>query len=169
MYEKTINNQLYETNRVGMFVTVFLGILDLRTGVLSYANAGHMQPLLSEGGRNHQEINSKPGFVLAGIKGLQYKEFQITMKPGDRLLLFTDRITEAKNSSKIPFGYNRLLTMINNNEARGLTELYDYIMEEVLKYTKNTESNENITMLFIEFRDYLINQNSMISIDACLD
>jgi len=162
----TINYQLYETNRMGMFATAFLGILDLRTGALSYANAGHMLPLHSERGKNHQEINSRPGFVLAGIKGIQYKEFQLTMKPGDRLLLFTDRITEAKNSSKIPYGYNRLLTVVNEDDARSLVELYDYILEDVKKYTQTTEINENITMLFIEFRKYRINQNSSIIIDT---
>jgi sigma-B regulation protein RsbU (phosphoserine phosphatase) len=91
-----INRLLYENNKVRMFAAAFMGILDLKTGTLTYANAGHIQPLFSERGKYYQYISSKPGFILAGLDGIQYKDFQLQIEPGDRLFLYTDGLLRLR-------------------------------------------------------------------------
>jgi sigma-B regulation protein RsbU (phosphoserine phosphatase) len=83
---ETVNNMLCENNDANMFVTVFLGVLDIPDGKFTYANAGHNPPLLKRANGDFEWLPTKPGFVLAGMDGLKYRQEQITLCGGDLLL-----------------------------------------------------------------------------------
>jgi sigma-B regulation protein RsbU (phosphoserine phosphatase) len=134
-----------------------LGVLDLLTGKLIYANAGHILPLLCKRGKIYQSINSKPSFILAGMEGMQYNDYMLQMEPGDRLFLFTVGLTEALNFSKIPYGDIRLTATLNGHktDSMNLADLNDYIMGDVKQYTQNEKLKDDIALLFVEFKEYM--------------
>ena len=94
------NNQLCEGNEAGLFVTAWMGILDLHTGDLSCVNAGHNPPLIRRRDGAFEYIKMKPGFVLAGLEDMQYTQTQLHLDTGDTLFLYTDGVTEAENPAK---------------------------------------------------------------------
>ncbi|MGI6069842.1 MAG: SpoIIE family protein phosphatase [Blautia sp.] len=90
-----VNDQLCEGNEAGLFVTGWMGILNLTSGDFVYVNAGHNPPLLMRKGGEFSYLKNRPGFVLAGMEGMRYKQAQLTLAPGDRIYLYTDGVTEA--------------------------------------------------------------------------
>jgi sigma-B regulation protein RsbU (phosphoserine phosphatase) len=151
-----VNQQLFESNKVRMFASTFLGMLDLKSGNLVYANAGHIQPFLFKRGKSYQQINSKPSFILAGIEGMQYNDYNLQMELGDRLFLYTVGLTEALNSSKNPYGMIRLSAVLNGHrtDIMNLKDLNDTIMSDLMQHTKNDKFENDIALLFLEFKEY---------------
>jgi sigma-B regulation protein RsbU (phosphoserine phosphatase) len=151
-----VNQQLFESNRVRMFASTFLGMLDLESGNLVYANAGHLQPFLYKRGKSYQQLNSKPSFILAGIEGMQYNDYNLQMEPGDCLFLYTAGLTEALNSSKNPYGTIRLSAILNGyrTDNMNLAKLNDAIMDDLMQHTKSDKFENDIALLFLEFKEY---------------
>ena len=145
-----------------MFATAFLGILNLRTGELSYCNAGHKFPLYRRNGSYYQGIDTKPGFALVGMGGMLYKSYKMQMEPGDRLFLYTDGITDAVDQSKVPYGDNRLLVALNREKAHrlSLAELNEYILADVMKYSEGQELLDDVFIMLFEFKQYMIDSKS---------
>jgi sigma-B regulation protein RsbU (phosphoserine phosphatase) len=148
----TVNNQLYEGNDESMFVTAWMGILEIDTGRFTYVNAGHNPPLLKHTGKDYDWLKSKPGFVLAGMENIKYHQNEITLKLGDRVYLYTDGVTEAINSENKLFGDSRLLKIINNKKNPNLTELLSYVNEKIDNFVKDKEQFDDITMLIMEYK-----------------
>lgn len=149
-----VNNQLCENNEVGMFVTAFMGRLDLETGSLTYANAGHNYPLLYKEQQGFDWLKSKPGLVLAGMEGFNYKSHEIMLTPGDRLFLYTDGVTEALNQENELYSDARLLEILNKKGVTKLTlaELLDYIKKDITLFSSGAEQSDDITMLALEYK-----------------
>ena len=91
------NEKLCENNESGMFVTAWMGILDLTTGNVQFANAGHNPPLLKRANGDFEYLKTRAGFVLAGMEDIRYRAGEITLNQGDRLFLYTDGVPEATN------------------------------------------------------------------------
>ncbi len=146
-----VNNQLCENNKEEMFVTVWLGILKLSTGELTYANAGHENPLWLHNGE-WTYIEQRHGLVLAGMEGSRYKEYQLTLKPGDAILQYTDGVTEATNAQNELFGDKRLLATIS--ESAGLTpdKLLLRIKADIDSFVAQAPQFDDITMLCFTYR-----------------
>ena len=85
-----VNQQLCESNQAGLFVTAWLGVIDLKTGLVEYVNAGHNPPLVALGGENFTYLKQKSGFILAGLEGFTYETSTFRMDHGDRIFLYTD-------------------------------------------------------------------------------
>ena len=151
------NAQLCENNGEGLFVTAYLGILDLHTGMLTYANAGHNPPLIQQNNGGFEWLKLRPGFVLAGMEGMRYKEFQVTLQPGDSLFLYTDGVTEATNSALELYGEKRLETALNTSEAKGLApdQLLPYVKQQVDLFVSGAPQADDITMLGLQFNEYM--------------
>lgn len=147
------NNQLCENNGEGLFVTSFLGILDLETGKLSFSNAGHNPPLIHKAGGGYEYLTLRPGFVLAGMEDMNFPEAEITMEPGDSILLYTDGVTEAVNSRMELYGENRLLEALNSESAHELPpeELLSYVNGQLDLFVEKAEQADDITMLSVKF------------------
>jgi len=149
VFEK-VNEILCEGNETGMFVTAFLGYLDVGTGVFRYVNAGHTPPILITGGKC-DTVKVKPGFVLAGLEGTRYTEGELTLRKGDELFLYTDGITEAVNGQNALFGQKRLVEAVNKYADLPLKEFTDKIKQEIDKFADGAEQADDITMLALRY------------------
>lgn len=146
-----VNTQLCENNDAGMFVTAFLGIVDLRSGEFTYANAGHNPPILTCGKDPDRWLASKRCFVLAGRKNTLYKEQTIFLHPGDQLFLYTDGVTEALNTRSELFTDKRLLSLFHSGVLNGLSlqEIIEQIDCELSAFAEGAEQADDITMLIL--------------------
>ena len=148
---ETVNNLLCENNEAAMFVTAFLGYLDIPSGKFTYVNAGHNHPFI-RGGDQYKPLKEKPGFVLAGMENMPYKQYEIVFQPGDELFLYTDGVTEAANNENILFGESRLVETINNNCDLPLCEFDTSIKQEIEKFAEGAEQADDITMLVLRYK-----------------
>ena len=146
-----INKMLCETNDAGMFVTAFLGYLDIPTGKFTYVNAGHNPPLLRRSGGRFDWMQLDAGFVLACMEEFKYSQYEITLNAGDGLLLYTDGITEAVNNENEMFSNQRLLDIANEYIDLPLKEFSMSIKNEVYKFSQGAEQADDITMLALRY------------------
>jgi len=128
---ETVNEMLCENNEAQMFVTVFMGIWDMRTGTFTYINAGHNPPLIKRAGGDYEWLPTKPGFVIAGMEGMKYKQDELVINEGDTIFMYTDGVTEAENLNKELFGESRLIEKLNSNKYADLIELITSIKNEI--------------------------------------
>jgi len=148
---EAVNNLLCENNDADMFVTAFLGYLDIPGGKVTYVNAGHNQPLIKRAGERFKKLESKPEFVLAGMEDVQYSQHEIELKTGDMLFLYTDGITEAVNKESKLFTDRRLLKSVNNVSDIYLKEFTESIKQEIDNFADGTEQADDITMLVLRY------------------
>ena len=145
------NNQLCEGNEAGLFVTAWMGILDLHTGDLSCVNAGHNPPLIRRKDGTFEYIKMKPGFVLAGLEDMQYTQTQLHLDTGDTLFLYTDGVTEAENPAKEQYGDARLRDELNRLGSRDPKKLIQGIRQSVADFADGAEQFDDITMTALTY------------------
>ena len=145
------NNQLCEGNEAGLFVTAWMGILDLHTGDLSCVNAGHNPPLIRRKDGTFEYIKMKPGFVLAGLEDMQYTQTQLHLDTGDTLFLYTDGVTEAENTAKEQYGDARLRDELNRLDSRDPKKLIQGIRQSVADFADGAEQFDDITMTALTY------------------
>jgi sigma-B regulation protein RsbU (phosphoserine phosphatase) len=147
-----LNNQLLENNNEEMFVTVWLGILEISSGKLTYVNAGHNLPYLFNKSTNQYDVlAAKPNFILGGMDNIKYTQHEIKIKEGDRLYLFTDGITETINQNEEEFSNDRLLNLLNNKSNYSIKDLILEISNEIHNFSENMEQFDDETMLLLEY------------------
>ena len=146
------NEKLCENNEADMFVTAWMGILDLQTGNLKYANAGHNPPLLKRADGKFEYLRSRAGFVLAGMDGFRYRVNELELKPGDRLFLYTDGVPEATNTESALYGEDRLLDYMNKNAAVQATELLPALKADIDEFVGEAPQFDDITMLMFDYK-----------------
>lgn len=165
---KMANARLAENNDADMFVTVWLGILDPKTGLLAYANAGHNFPVVKRAEDKSVEwIRSKPSLVLAAMPNAKYKSFEITLKPGDILFLYTDGITEAVNPALELYGEKRLEDAVAHSSSHVCTD----VEADVVKFADGAEQADDMTMLALKYRGAPVTTEKAfpVAIDAMHD
>lgn len=150
-----VNQQLCESNEAGLFVTAWMGILNVETGHVEYVNAGHNPPLLAAGGGDFAYLKQKSGFVLAGMEGFLYQQASFDLYPGDRLFLYTDGVTEAMNNQEEFYGEDRLSRWLNKNRNLGLTDTLHGLRQDIYDFCDGAEQHDDITMLIYE----MVNEN----------
>ena len=146
------NEKLCENNESGMFVTAWMGILDLTTGKVQFANAGHNPPLLKRGDGSFEYLKTRAGFVLAGMEGVCYRVGEITLNHGDRLFLYTDGVPEATNVDNKLYGEDRLLTFMNQNASVKATELLPALKANIDEFVGEAPQFDDITMLMFDYK-----------------
>lgn len=146
-----VNNQLCENNEAEMFVTVWLGILEISSGQLTCANAGHEYPALRRAGGCYELVKDKHGFVLAVMEGARYWEYQLKLDPGDELFVYTDGVTEAANSREELFGTGRMLEALNLHPDEEPDVLLPRVKEEIDRFVGETPQFDDITMLGLRY------------------
>ena len=109
------NTTICSNNHVDMFVTVWLGILEISTGRLTAANAGHEYPILKQADGSFSLLKDKHGFVIGGLSGIGYQEYEIQLEPGARIFLYTDGLPEATDAEGNMFGIDRMLAALNED------------------------------------------------------
>ena len=146
------NEKLCENNEADMFVTAWMGILDLQTGNMKYANAGHNPPLLKHADGSFEYLRSRAGFVLAGIEGFNYRINELQLKAGDRLFLYTDGVPEATNAESELYGEDRLLNFMNQNTVAPATELLPALKADIDAFVGEAPQFDDITMLMFDYK-----------------
>lgn len=148
------NDKMCEANDEGMFVTAWLGILDIRSGHMVYVNAGHNPPLIYRNHGTFEYLKQKPGFVLAGMEGMRYSCGEIDFDEQDMLYLYTDGVTEATDSSEQLYGEERLKAALDRclgqqPEAEPLSVL-NAVKTDIRAFVKEAPQSDDITMLGIK-------------------
>lgn len=146
-----VNNQLCENNNAEMFVTVWLGILELSTGKMVCANAGHEYPALYKKKSGFELYQDKHGFVLAGMEDICYREYTIQLEPNDIVFVYTDGVAEATNLDNELYGTSRMLDALNTCPNLTPTTIASYIKNDVDKFVGKAEQFDDITMLCIRY------------------
>ena len=148
---ETVNNLLCEGNDEDMFVTVFMGMLDIPTRRFSYVNAGHCPPLIKHGD-NFSLLAATPGALLAFMEDTHYSQEEIALQKGDILFFYTDGITEAIDINYNIFEESRLLETVNKCEYDSLSGLLMCVLEAIESFADGAEQADDITMLTLEMR-----------------
>ena len=149
---ETVNEQLCQQNPEEMFVTVWLGILDLKTGDLTAANAGHEYPILKVPGGIFEKVRDKHGFVLGGMSGLRFKEYSMKLEPGSTLFLYTDGVPESTDTENHQFGLKQTLEALNRTPDASPVQLLRNVEEAVRTFTGDAPPFDDMTMLCIHYR-----------------
>lgn len=145
------NDSICSNNRMEMFVTVWFGILDLRTGVMTGANAGHEYPALKRGD-DYELFKTKHGLALGAMENSTYSEYKLEMRPGDRLFLYTDGLPEATDMQDEMFGMKRMLETLNEQKGCTVTETLENMNLAVEEFAAGAEQFDDLTMLCLEYK-----------------
>ena len=138
-------------NREEMFVTVWLGILEISTGKLMAANAGHEYPMLKKSNGDFELLKDKHGFVIGGMEGVRYKDYQLRLEPGDRLFLYTDGVPEATDSKNELFGTERMRASLNEDLSASPEQLLKNVRRAVDAFVGEAEQFDDLTMLCVHY------------------
>ena len=146
------NEAICKDNEAQMFVTVWLGILELSTGKLTAANAGHEFPALKQQSESFELYKDKHGFVIGGMEGVRYKEYEIQLEPGSKLFVYTDGVAEATNTEKELFGTERMLDALNADPDAAPQQILKNVRASVDDFVKEAEQFDDLTMLCVEYK-----------------
>ncbi|MBR5687453.1 MAG: SpoIIE family protein phosphatase [Prevotella sp.] len=145
---REINHTIASSNGAFVFVTMFVGVLDLRNHLLTYCNAGHNPPVLLPDEGPCRLLEVMPQVPVGIIDHYQYEEQQMDFPPGTALLLYTDGLTEAENTSQAMFGEQRLMAAVEENRQMGATDIIRFLTDCVGEYAGGMEQSDDLTMLF---------------------
>lgn len=147
-----VNNQICPNNREEMFVTVWLGVLELSTGKLTAASAGHEYPAIKEPDGHFEILEDQHGFVIGGMAGIKYKEYEIQMKPGSKLFVYTDGVPEASNEKQELFGLDRLVRALRRGEDGAPEEILATVNRDVQMFVGDAPQFDDLTMLCVTYQ-----------------
>jgi sigma-B regulation protein RsbU (phosphoserine phosphatase) len=142
-----VNEQLCEGNDAELFVTVWLALIDIETGHVIEANAGHEYPALKRRGGEFELIKTKHSPAVATIEGIRFKQAEFDLNPGDFIYVYTDGVTEATNSNEELFGEERLTRALNNNKEALPGELLPAVRRDIDEFVAEAPQFDDITML----------------------
>lgn len=145
------NITLCKNNDENMFVSVWIGILELNTGVLKYSSAGHNPPIEVRSGSEPELLQSKQRMVLGARTRVQYETVETVLRPGDRVLLYTDGVTEANDHFEGFYGMDRLMGMLQKCEGMELQDQVTAINEDISGFTHGASQFDDITMLLFRY------------------
>jgi sigma-B regulation protein RsbU (phosphoserine phosphatase) len=157
-----------------MFVTAWMGVLDIPSGKLQFANAGHNPPLLKRANGAFEYLKTRAGFVLAGMEGVRYRVGELTLGEGDRLFLYTDGVPEATNTENKLYGEDRLLDFMNDNLTMDATELLPALKKNIDEFVGEAPQFDDITMLLFDYQPKkgggdMVNKTFPAKTEALLD
>ncbi|MBR6225427.1 MAG: PP2C family protein-serine/threonine phosphatase [Firmicutes bacterium] len=148
----SVNHTFYEHNRAEMFVTVWIGILEISTGKLTAANAGHEYPAICRKGSGFEVLKDKHGLVLGGMDGMKYKDYEIQLEPEDKLFVYTDGLPEATSSDMELFGMERMTDALNEVGKETPEGILKGVLERVNEFVGDAPQFDDLTMLCLEYK-----------------
>jgi phosphoserine phosphatase RsbU/P len=146
-----LNKSLTANKTNNMFVTFFLGILDLETGRLNYCNAGHNQPFLVKHNGEVIKFNIADGIPLGFFSSYEYPESTMTLDPGDKIVAYTDGVSEAEKSEDEMFSEDDIETILRANVDKNPREIIKVMLSEIEQYVGDYPQSDDITMLAVSF------------------
>ncbi len=149
---ENVNKMICAKNREKLFVTVWLGILDTRSGELIAANAGHEYPILKNPDSDFEVIKDKHGLVLGGFTRIKYTDYTLQMQPGSKLFVYTDGVAEATDAQERMFGLDRTVAALNKAKDESLQTILETVDSDVSKFVGDAEQFDDLTMMCIEYK-----------------
>ncbi len=149
---RNTNNAICSNNKEEMFVTVWLGILELSTGILTASNAGHEYPILQREDGTFKIVKDDHGLVVGAMEDVTYKDYELRLAPGSRIFLYTDGVTEASDAEENMFGQDRLLTALNEMPHEDPEHLIGHVKGSIESFVNGAEQFDDVTMLCLEYR-----------------
>ena len=147
-----VNGQICARNPEEMFVTVWLGILEISTGRLTAANAGHEYPILKRAGESFELLKDRHGLVVGAMDGVRYREYEVLMEPGAKLFVYTDGLAEAVNGETEQFGAERAIAALRGREDGSPKELLGAVNAAVAAFVGDAPQFDDLTMMCVEYR-----------------
>ena len=147
----TANNALCARNEADMFITLWVGVLDLQSGEITYVNAGHNPPVTVLSGEVSY-LTKKSGLVLAGMEEVPYREHTLTLQKGDMVYLYTDGVTEAENAAKELYGEERLLRCFEQIKNSAPEKVIETIKQSVEVFVNGADQFDDMTMLCFKWK-----------------
>ncbi|MFZ2756493.1 MAG: SpoIIE family protein phosphatase [Atopobiaceae bacterium] len=168
------NHELCEGNDAEMFVTAWMGILDVRSGKMTCSNAGHEYPAIRRAGGTFELFRDRHGLVLGGMDGVTYRDYELDLHPGDELYLYTDGVTEATDASNELYGEERLVSALDATDGMKSHEVLAAMKADIDRFVGDAPQFDDITMMCLRFagRDgfaALENPASHLDVDANID
>ncbi len=148
---KKTNESICSNNQEEMFVTVWVGVLEISTGKLRAANAGHEYPILKKPDGQFAQLKDKHGFVLGGMEGMTYRDYEIQLEPGTTLFLYTVGVPGATNREVDMFGTERLLAALNEEPEAQPRKLLFNVQQSVDDFVRDAPQFDDLTMLCLEY------------------
>ncbi len=152
-----VNRQLCEKNDAEMFVTVWLGVLELSSGKMLCANAGHEYPVIRRKEGIFELLKDRHGLVLAAMEEARYREYEVLLNPGDSIFVYTDGVTEAADSGNNLFGTERMLQALNEQPELSCRKLLEHLKEGIDRFAGEAPQFDDITMMVLKMAE----RNSM--------
>ena len=149
---QAVNERLCENNKEFMFVTVWIGILDLSTGRITAVNAGHEYPALMPAGGRFDLFREGTGFVVGIRKGTRYRELGIDLTPGAKIFRYTDGVPEAHNTDDQMLGEVRMVQALNEGCEKSPEELLLHMKKAVDAFVQDGPQFDDLTMLCLEYK-----------------
>jgi sigma-B regulation protein RsbU (phosphoserine phosphatase) len=148
-----VNNQICQNNQDEMFVTIWLGILDLKTGILTASNAGHEKPAIKNPNGKFDLLQDKHGFVVGWYKNVKYTDYEIKLEKGSKIFLYTDGVPEA-SSGEGQFSRERMVKTLNKYRDMNPEEIVKNVKDDIDLFVGHEDQFDDITMLCVEFKGY---------------
>ena len=142
-----VNDQLCEGNDAELFVTVWIGLIDLRTGHVTEVNAGHEHPAIMRAGGKYELHVTKHSPAVATLEGLSFRQTEFDMAPGDRLFVYTDGVPEATNAQEMLYGTDRMLEALNSVPDATTEELLNTVKQSTEEFVGEAPQFDDLTML----------------------
>ena len=149
----SVNNQICQNNQDEMFVTVWLGILDLRTGILTAANAGHEKPAIKLPDGKFELYPDKHGFVVGWYSNIKYVDYEVKLPKGSKIFLYTDGVPEA-SSGEGQFTRERMVMTLNKYRDMSPQEIVENVKDDIDLFVGKADQFDDITMLCVEYKGY---------------
>ena len=151
IFEKA-NDTLCDGNDADMFVTAWIGIIDLTTGKMQCANAGHEYPAIKHKDGEWELLKDKHGLALAAMEGMPFAEYEIQLEEGDKIFVYTDGVPEAINEAEEQFGTDEMLRALNAAKTINMADTLPFIRKRVAGFVGEADQFDDITMLGFEFK-----------------
>ncbi|MBP5307870.1 MAG: SpoIIE family protein phosphatase [Clostridia bacterium] len=148
---EAVNRQICMNNHEDMFVTVWLGIIDLKSGTMSAVNAGHEYPTLKSPDGGFDELKDKHGFVIGGMPGAKYKKYDVLLQKGSKIFVYTDGVVEAKNEKGELFGKERLAAVLEKSKNCSPEKIIGEVKKEIKEFAGKAPPFDDITMLCLQY------------------
>ena len=148
-----VSDELCENNDINMFVTAWMGIIDLKSGTVDCVNAGHEYPAIMHSGGRFELLKDRHRPPLGVMEGLTYEEYQMQLDPGDIIFVYTDGVPEAINIDEKQYGTDRMINMLSAHEDESMEGLLTAVRADLEDYVGSAEQFDDITMLGFRFGD----------------
>ncbi len=149
---RRINTMLIPEGNGRMFVTIFYGVLNTRTGDMQFSYGGHPPPYIKRSDGAIEPVTHEGGFLLGMVEGMEYDSHKITLKPGDTILLYTDGVTEAMDHDSQLFETVRLEESFRRSNGAGLKQMLQTIQTDLAGFSNGAPQTDDITMLVLQYK-----------------